>query len=96
MVDGEFAHEGDRCTFETLLARFGLNEPGLRAIGEIVHDIDLKDERFARAETDGIERVLAAIAAAHADDEVRLARGAQLFDDLYILFSKSSAQSTME
>ena len=91
MVDGEFGHEGDRCTFETLLARFGLNEPGLQAIAEIVHDIDLKDERFARAETDGIERVLAAIAAAHADDDVRLTRGAQLFDDLYTLFSKSSA-----
>jgi hypothetical protein len=53
-----------------------------------VHDIDLKDERFARAETDGIERVLAAIAAAHSDDDVRLTRGAQLFDDLYTLFSK--------
>ena len=89
MVDGEFGHEGDRCTFETLLARFDLNEPGLHAIGEIVHDIDLKDERFGRAETHGIERVLAAIAAAHADDEVRLTRGAQLFDDLYTLFSKS-------
>ena len=91
MVDGEFGHEGDRCTFETLLARFGLNEPGLQAIAEIVHDIDLKDERFARAETDGIESVLAAIAAAHADDDVRLTRGAQLFDDLYTLFSKSPA-----
>ena len=73
------------------LARFGLNEPGLQAIAEIVHDIDLKDERFARTETDGIESVLAAIAAAHADDDVRLTRGAQLFDDLYTLFSKSPA-----
>ena len=33
----------------------GLAEPALRAIGEIVHDIDLKDHKFARAEADGIK-----------------------------------------
>ncbi|MGH7154739.1 MAG: chromate resistance protein ChrB domain-containing protein, partial [Acetobacteraceae bacterium] len=43
MYDGEFTHEGDRCTFEVLLARRGLNDPALTVIGQIVHDIDLKD-----------------------------------------------------
>src|SRR5688572_13898788 len=48
MFEAEYAHEGDRCTFQTLLARFGLRDPALRAIGEIVHDIDCKDEQFGR------------------------------------------------
>src|SRR5581483_1020917 len=39
MFDGEFTHAGDRCTFETLLDRFALTDPALRAIAEIVHDI---------------------------------------------------------
>ena len=29
---GEYTHEGDRCTFEVLLDRFGLEDPALRAI----------------------------------------------------------------
>ena len=90
MFAGEFTHEGDRCTFETLLHRFGLADSALQSIAEIVHDIDLKDEKFGHVEAPGIDRVLAAIAAAYAEDDARLARGSQLFDDLYALFSKSS------
>src|SRR5262249_27331501 len=48
MFEGEFTHEGDHCTFEVLTARAGLNDSALVAIGEIVHDIDLKDAKFAR------------------------------------------------
>src|SRR5580765_705846 len=54
MFQGEYTHEGDRCTFETLLLRFGLTDPALRALGEIVHDVDCKDEKFGRAEAAGI------------------------------------------
>src|SRR6185503_13537189 len=90
MFEGEFTHVGDRCTFETLLDRFALTDPALQAIGEIVHDIDLKDEKFGRDDAPGIERVLSAITAANADDDARLTRGAQLFDDLYSLFSSGS------
>ena len=85
MYDGEFTHVGDACTFEVLVDRFGLDDPALRAIAEIVHDIDLKDAKFGRAEAPGIERVLAGIARAAPDDAARLARGRQLFDELYAL-----------
>ena len=44
MFEAEYSHEGDRCTFETLLKQAGLRDRALRAIGEIVHDIDCKDE----------------------------------------------------
>lgn len=89
MFGGEFTHVGDRCTFETLLDRFGIADDALTRIAEIVHDIDLKDEKFGHDEAAGIERVLSGIAAAHADDEARLVRGAQLFDELYALFSRN-------
>ena len=87
MFEGEFTHEGDRCTFETLLARFRLDDPALRDIAEIVHDIDLKDEKFARPDAAGIERVFAGIAAATEDDGARLERGAQVLDELHALFT---------
>src|SRR6266545_3400681 len=83
MFEAEFTHEGELCTFEVLVQRFGLTDPALRAIAEIVHDIDLKDAKYGREEAPGIGQLVAGIAAAHADDEERLARGAAVFDDLY-------------
>jgi hypothetical protein len=83
MFEAEFTHEGELCTFEVLVQRFGIDDPALRAIAEIVHDIDVKDAKYGREEAPGIGQLVAGIAAAHPDDEARLARGAALFDDLY-------------
>jgi hypothetical protein len=88
MFGGEFTHEGDRCTFEVLVQRAGLKDSGLTAISQIVHDIDLKDSKFGRAETAGIDRVLQGIAMANRDDKSRLERSGPVFDDLYQFFSK--------
>lgn len=90
MFEAEFTHEGDRCSLEVLIERAGLNEPALDPIAEIVHDIDLKDSKFGRQETIGIERLIAGIAMGHKDDESRLARGAAVFDDLYEYFKRKS------
>jgi hypothetical protein len=84
MFQAEYTHEGDRCTFETLVERFGLGgDPPLQAIGEIVHDIDLKDEKFDRPEAPGVALVLLGIAQAHASDAERIRHGAAIFDGLY-------------
>lgn len=83
MADAEFTHRGDRCSFEVLLAEAGLRDPALGAIGEIVHDLDLKDGKFGRPETEGIRQLMAGITLASDDDRARCARAAALFDDLY-------------
>jgi hypothetical protein len=88
MYEGEFTHEGDHCTFEVLTARAGLIDSALAAIGQIVHDIDLKDAKFACVEASGIASVIESIAAANKDDERRLERGAAVLDDLYELFRR--------
>jgi hypothetical protein len=89
MFEAEFTHEGDRCTFEVLLERCGLEGDGaLRAIAEIVHDIDLKDEKFDREEAPGIARLIAGIAMANKEDEERIRRGSATFDDLYEYYRK--------
>jgi len=87
MFEAEYTHEGDRCTFETLAARFAPADPALAAIGEMVHDIDCKDARFGRPETPGLERLIAGIARAHPEDEGRLASGGAALDALYESFS---------
>ena len=83
MYDAEYTHEGDRCTFETLLARFALDDAALHALGEIVHDVDCKDARFGRPEAAGLESILAGLARAQPDDARRIAQGSVLMDALY-------------
>ena len=61
MFEAEFTHEGDSCTFEVLLQRFSVKEPGLVAIGEVIHDIDIKDSKFARPETSGVAAMIAGL-----------------------------------
>jgi hypothetical protein len=89
MVGGEFTHEGDRCTLETLVRRTAVRDAALSPITQIVHDIDLKDGKFGRPETAGVAQVLSGLFSANPDDESRLDRGFALFDDLYASFSKT-------
>lgn len=91
MYEAEYTHEGDRCTFETLLAQFGLSDPALEAIGEIVHVLDMKDGKFAREEAPGIGRMVAGIVLSASDDALRLERGRAMFDDLYAALAQSIA-----
>jgi hypothetical protein len=88
MFEADFTHEGDRCTFEVLLDRLKPDSPALRPIAEIVHDIDLKDGKFGRLETLGIDRLIAGICTLHKDDEERLARAVGLFEDLHGSFAR--------
>jgi hypothetical protein len=90
MFEAEFTHEGDRCTFEVLLQRLKLEDAALRPIAEIVHDIDLKDGKFGRVETSGIERLITGICMVHKDDEARLARASAVFDELHASFARRS------
>jgi hypothetical protein len=89
MFEGEFGHEGDRCTFETLLHRFGLTDnPGLVALAELVHDLDLHDEKFGRAEAPGLLALVQGVAARYASDAERVEHGRRLFDQLYAHFTR--------
>ena len=96
MVGGDFSHEEDRCTFETLLARTGISNRALTEIAEIVHDIDLKDAKFGRPEAAGLERLLIGLVLANPDDEARLERGFVLFDELYQSFRNQSPRVSKE
>ncbi|MEX2179578.1 MAG: chromate resistance protein ChrB domain-containing protein [Gemmatimonadaceae bacterium] len=84
MFEGEFTHEGERCTFEVLLQRFTLSDdPALVALGEIVHDLDCKDERFGRPENGGVHLMIGELVQRIASDEERLTASSALFDSLY-------------
>ncbi|MBI2371483.1 MAG: chromate resistance protein [Deltaproteobacteria bacterium] len=83
MFGVEFGHHGEDCTFETLLKRFGLRDGRLKAIGEIVHDADLKDGKFARTEATLLDQIIRGLATTTADDQELLRLGLALFDAVY-------------
>jgi hypothetical protein len=88
MFDAEFTHEGDRCTFEVLFAATRAHDDALRAIAEVVHDVDLKEERYRRPETAGVAALIDGIALAHRDDVSRIDRAGAALDDLYAWFQR--------
>jgi hypothetical protein len=83
MAGVEFGHHGEDCTFETLLRRTGLRDRKLAVLAEIVHEADIKDQKFAREEARGIDLALRALLSAIKDDHEALAQGMTLFDGLY-------------
>src|SRR5262245_27809303 len=80
MFDAEFTHEGDLCTFEVLLARWGGGDVALRGIADIVHDIDLRDGKFRREETGGFTALVMGICLQHREDGARLEAGSTMLD----------------
>ena len=83
MLNGEFSHRGDDCTFETLLKRFQIRDTAAHKMGEMIHDADLDDGKFERTECIGIDRVLKGWAREGLSDQEILRRGWQCFDALY-------------
>ncbi|HYN87569.1 MAG TPA: chromate resistance protein ChrB domain-containing protein [Ardenticatenaceae bacterium] len=83
MSGAQFGHTGNLCTFETMLRAFGLNEPALVVMAEIVHEIDLRDGRSVRPEIAGIDLVLNGWLLAGLADADLEGHGMALFEGLY-------------
>lgn len=81
--DGEFTHIGDNCTFEVLTKAFGIKDPAVRKMAEVVHELDIKDDKFRNPESKGIEEILSGIKKTSKDDSDALAKGMAVFEMLY-------------
>lgn len=93
-MDGAvFGHVGSLCTFETLVSAFALEDKALVPLAQIVHEMDLRDERYVRSEVAGLDALLDGWLALGLSDEELEARGQQLFSGLYATFAKASKAS---
>lgn len=79
----ELSHDGNDCTFETLIKRAGLRDRRLTQLAEIIHEADLRDGKFPRDEARGIDIAIRGLLAAYPDDHDVLAHGLPLFEGLY-------------
>jgi hypothetical protein len=92
MPNGEFTHRGHLCTFETMVRAFGLEDPSLQPMGEIIHEIDLRDGRYVHPETAGVDAVLKGWLLARLSDSELEVHGVALFEGLYADLSRRNRQ----
>ena len=78
-----FGHRGEDCTFETLCKEFAIRDRRVKRIAQIIHDADLEDEKFGRAEGLGLDRALKGWATQDVADDELLRRGMELIEGLY-------------
>lgn len=87
-----FGHQGDRCTFEVMQWRFAITDGAVSRIAEIVHDVDLKDDRFHARHAAAIELLVDGLRKTFADDHTLLEHGMAMFDALYHGLSATPAK----
>jgi hypothetical protein len=79
----ELSHQGEDCTFETLMKRARVRDRRVARLAEVVHEADLRDGKYAHEEARGIDVAIRALLAASPDDHHVLASGMTLFEGLY-------------
>lgn len=75
-----FSHVGARVSFEVMLASFGLDDPGLQRLGQLVHYLDVGG--IQPPEAAGVESILAGMRSAIQDDDQLLQAASAVFDGL--------------
>jgi len=83
MYGVEFSHHGDACTFETLVSRFAIKNPGVKRLARIVHNLDLKDDKFQAPEAVAVGALVEGLRQMYRDDRQLLHEGVKMFEALY-------------
>jgi hypothetical protein len=97
MADAEFTHRGEDCTFETVVKEFGLtNDPALAGLAEIVHDVDLKDDKFNRLEAAGLDAALRGLGELIKDDRKLVRQAGVIFDGLYEYLGRKASEGARD
>ena len=91
MAEAEFTHEGEECTFEVMVRRFGFaSDKALAAMCAVIHDIDLDEARPTRPESPGIAALMLGITLHTDNDEERLEQGFRILDTLLEYYKRGA------
>ena len=93
MYSGEFSHQGDSCTFEVIARRFRLQSVAVVKVGQVVHDLDIKDTKFGLPEAAAVGRMVEGLQALYGDDSRLLEHGIGMFEALSSSFGSDERGS---
>ncbi|MEX0283479.1 MAG: chromate resistance protein ChrB domain-containing protein [Paracoccaceae bacterium] len=81
-AEGEWSHEGDLCTFDTMLDRLGLRTEALDRLATVIRAADTNRHDLA-PEAAGLLAISVGLSRQYRDDYDQLAAGLPLYDALY-------------
>ena len=76
-----FSHHDGASTFEVMVRYHGIAAPGLEALGRIVHEADIEDERYDAPEAPGLDAIIRGMGEVM-DDDALLTVSATIYDGL--------------
>jgi hypothetical protein len=80
--DVELGHVGERCSFDAFLAKYGLDDPALQRVAEIVRGADTGRPGLT-PQSAGLLAISQGLSAVFADDHEMLRHGMVVYDALY-------------
>jgi hypothetical protein len=93
--DVELGHVDGRCSFESIMVKYGLDDPGLALLAKIVHGADVAADRDIVPEAAGLYAIAHGFALVHGDaDYEKIRLETPLYDALYAWCQKQAAQRT--
>jgi len=79
----ELGHHEGRCSFESILLKYELKDPGLLRMAKIVHAADVEADIDADPLARGLEAIASGFSLRYPDDEENLANQFEVYDALY-------------
>jgi hypothetical protein len=79
----ELGHHEGRCSFESILLKYELKDPGLLRMAKIVHAADVEADIDADPIARGLEAIASGFSLRYPDDEENLANQFEVYDALY-------------
>jgi hypothetical protein len=79
----ELGHHEERCSFESIIKKYDLKEPGLLRLAQIVHSADISEDIDKDPLARGLEAIASGFSLRYPEDEVNLSYQFEVYDALY-------------
>jgi hypothetical protein len=81
----ELGHVDGRCSFESILKKYGLDDPALQLLGRVVHGADVPADIAIEPEAAGLRAIAQGFASIHREEDHRkLTLETPMYDALYV------------
>ena len=90
----ELGHHQGRCSFESIILKYGLAEPGLLRLAQIVHGADIAEHLDSDPVSRGLEAIASGFSLRYPDDEANLAAQFEVYDALFAWCRLQVSQGT--
>jgi hypothetical protein len=81
--DVELGHHENRCSFESIILKYNLKEPGLLRLAKIVHAADVSQDIDSDPIAHGLEAIASGYSLRYPDDLENLEHQLEVYDALY-------------